>query len=804
MKPALLFIGFCLIAPAVFCQSTARPQITGPTSVALGTAATFHVAFWNGSTMVHPSSGLGYMWSPSGGFVNHESQNSISLTFNSVGSHWLSYQYMTYDGNYYDNIQVQVTSPDQCAGISAAAPDGSRVGNGTVTLEASPAPTGFGYRWFAADQSTQLGTARKFTTPGLSATTTYYLAYIHTASGCMTPKIPVKAVISDPNFVKKYTARQTGLTETTVKTGTPSQSYKTFTYYDGLGRPKQTVSKQVSVSGKDIITPILYDNYGRQKIDYLPYAGNNGSPPGEYRPSAVSEQNTYYTNLYGPNPAGYAEKAFEPSPLNRVDKQAAQGNAWKMGSGREFKYSRRPNTAADAVRIFTVNSGGLPVTSSAYAANSLWVDIGDDEDNLRTVTYTDKLDRVVMKKSLDTASPAADGHAGWLCTYYVYDDFSRLRVVIPPKAVEIIAEASWKPSASTDATLSDGQYFRYFYDGRGRLIEKRIPGKGRESMVYDNQDRLVGFQDPNMANASPKQWLYTKYDGLGRVVMTGITTVNGSRADIQGILDGAASNNASVDANTATKRTGTAISSNKFDGYREYVASGSVTLQPGFTMKATANQSFTARIGTDTSGPSGAWPADEGNILTVNYYDSYAFLSGYSYVSPGAPFSAQPTMRIHGLQTGKKVKNLETGEFYTTAIFYDEKARVIQTLSQHQLGGTVRNSTAYNFEDRPTHTLISSTSPSVPDIRRAYTYNVAGQLASVTHKTGTQTPVTLASYTYNDLGQLTAKSFPGITSGNQTYAYTIQGWLKNLGSAHTDVFRQTLYYQIGAAANRWN
>ncbi|WP_162416917.1 hypothetical protein [Cyclobacterium roseum] len=32
-------------------------------------------------------------------------------------------------------------------------------------------------------------------------------------------------------------------------------------------------------------------------------------------------------------------------------------------------------------------------------------------------------------------------------------------------------------------------------------------------------------------------------------------------------------------------------------------------------------------------------------------------------------------------------------EFYTTAIFYDEKARAIQSLSQHQLGGTVRNST---------------------------------------------------------------------------------------------------------------
>jgi hypothetical protein len=74
----------------------------------------------------------------------------------------------------------------------------------------------------------------------------------------------------------------------------------------------------------------------------------------------------------------------------------------------------------------------------------------------------------------------------------------------------------------------------------------------------------------------------------------------------------------------------------------------------------------------------------------------------------------------------------------------------------------------------------------------------------VTHKIGSQNPVTLASYTYNDLGQLTAKSFPGISSANQTYAYNIRGWLNRIGSAHADVFKQTLYYQSGATVNRWN
>jgi hypothetical protein len=64
--------------------------------------------------------------------------------------------------------------------------------------------------------------------------------------------------------------------------------------------------------------------------------------------------------------------------------------------------------------------------------------------------------------------------------------------------------------------------------------------------------------------------------------------------------------------------------------------------------------------------------------------------------------------------------------------------------------------------------------------------------------------MTLASYTYNDLGQQTAKAFPVTTSGNQTYAYNIRGWLKTLGSAHTEVFKQPLYYESGTTANRWN
>jgi RHS repeat-associated protein len=174
----------------------------------------------------------------------------------------------------------------------------------------------------------------------------------------------------------------------------------------------------------------------------------------------------------------------------------------------------------------------------------------------------------------------------------------------------------------------------------------------------------------------------------------------------------------------------------------------------------------------------------------------------YIYLSNDSPLSVATT-RTHGLPTGKKVKNLETGEFYITAIYYDDKGRVIQTLSQQQLGGTVRSSTAYNFEGQPTHSLTANSSAAGKEVLRTYTYNVAGSLASMKHKIGT-VEKTLVNYTYNDLGQMLSKSFPEIANGNQTYTYNIRGWLKTLGSSLATGYKQTNYYETGGTANNWN
>ncbi|WP_057937325.1 DUF6443 domain-containing protein [Algoriphagus resistens] len=795
MKNFICLLGLlAIICSNSFGQGVTDVVIQGPSQANVGETIQFQVLFYSNGNQIAPPSGGSYFWEDGGLSGSSSSMNSLTGYFGYPGTLLIGYEYSNAGNYYFASISVTIVG-DYCSNVTASAPDGSRVGPGIVQLSADAAPSGFSYVWYDTNQTTLVYSAKDFPTPTLTTSKTYYLGYKHTATNCISDLVPVKALINNYNSVKKYSARIPSTNKSTLITGGASTSYKTFDYFDALGRQSQTVLKQSTISGKDLITPAAYDQFGRQEKEYLPYARANGTESGNFRPSAISEQNSYYTSLYQTNPIGYSQKKFEPSPLNRVDKQAAPGAAWKMGSGKETKFLRRPNVtgaSGDSVRIFTVNAAGYPVPGALYAANTLWVETVQDEDNKTVVEYTDNLDRVILKKVQNTAAAVYKGHGGWLCTYYVYDDLGQLRVVIPPLAVELIAKAGWTVASSTNETTSAELYFRYFYDGRGRQIKKVLPGKSVEYYLYDSQDRQVGFQDGNLR--SKKQWLYTKYDGLGRAVLTGLTTSTDSMNVLQAALN-TGNNNASVKANTAKIKTGTTITSAKYDGYQEYVASTSITLKDGFSMKATGNQSFTARIGTPpASGSASAWPADEGEILTVNYYDSYQFLPGMTY-SAATNFAPQASIRIHGLQTGKKVKNLETGEFYTTAIFYDDDGRVIQTLGQHQVGGTVRSSTAYNFEDQPTRSLITNSLSSKYTVLRTYAYNVIGELSTVTHKVGDGAVKTLVQYTYDDLGRQTEKTFPTVASNaTQKSTYNIRGWLTALGKGFDGIFTQSLSY----------
>src|SRR5690606_15884365 len=115
-------------------------------------------------------------------------------------------------------------------------------------------------------------------------------------------------------------------------------------------------------------------------------------------------------------------------------------------------------------------------------------------------------------------------------TYYIYDDFGNLSYVLPPKM-----EATTATLATLEGLLDDLAY-QYVYDHRDRLVEKKVPGKGREHIVYNKLDQPIMVRDALLEGQG--KWLFTRYDAHGRVAFTGMAN-GGTRAVEQAAADNA-------------------------------------------------------------------------------------------------------------------------------------------------------------------------------------------------------------------------------------------------------------------------
>ncbi|MGI9583922.1 DUF6443 domain-containing protein, partial [Chryseobacterium sp. RRHN12] len=149
----------------------------------------------------------------------------------------------------------------------------------------------------------------------------------------------------------------------------PTKSSETVQYLDGLGRPKQIVNLQASPLGRDVVTHIEYDQFGRQVKDYLPVPQLSTSNGNYYSgPLGV------YPTTYG-NEKIYSEKVLENSPLDRVLEQRPVGNDW---NGKSVKFEYSANIGNDVYKFVpaTVWENGATKTTltvSAYSeANQLY------------------------------------------------------------------------------------------------------------------------------------------------------------------------------------------------------------------------------------------------------------------------------------------------------------------------------------------------------------------------------------------------------------------------------------------------
>ena len=611
---------------------------------------------------------------------------------------------------------------------------------------------------------------------------------------------------STENYVKTYKARVpvSGTLDATAYRHKDSVKQH-IQYFDGMGRGKQDVLRWGTPNGKDIISLMIYDDFGRQAKTYLPYADNAAN--GAIRSNPVTAQQDFFDQYHSSvlNAGTYAlsEKQLEDSPLGRVLKQGAPGQVWQVDGNHTVDYDYRPNTISDGVKSLKVTSGNTIVIGQDYPENELWAVQTSDENNGANegiiTEFSDKRGRVVLRKVKETSTTD-------LSTYYVFDQLDRIRFIIPPAAVvDIVTNSNW--NQVNDDDFQQKWMFCYRYDAKGRMTAKREPGADWIHMIYDKRDRLVLIQEGNQrvndveqvdgqltitgyqgknynisgtgsltisgptkisanftagpnVTSSPNRWIFTKYDAFDRPVMEGYYYDNDTPALVQAKVE------ASTDFSAAFTDSG------PLAGYDA------------------------------TSFPTTATSED---LLTVTYYDSYGF-NDISSIQPSGV-----NLQVKGLVTGGKVKVLESDQWLETTVFYDDRYRPIKVITGNHKNGN--DAMEFEYENKVSALVSATTSTHTSDdysgalqIRETFTYDHQDRLLQHTHQVNNETAVILVDNSFSEIGELRSKQI-GDNVQQIDYRYNTRGWLTSInggGSAplvNGDLFAMQLEYD---AAGQYN
>lgn len=301
---------------------------------------------------------------------------------------------------------------------------------------------------------------------------------------------------------------------TRTMTNPSGNAYRdTYSYYDGLGRKIETVAKEQSPNGSDLVTLYEYDALDRTVKEWLP---TTSSSAGSFvnTSSYKSALRPYYNNDTKP----FMLTEYEPCPSGKQTKKYGPGSAWQ-DSGRGLETSYSGNNANDVI-IYTASNDDSSLTGNGrYAANRLFVETTKNEDRDFSYTFTDKEGRLILERRM-AGSEKYD-------TYYVYDIYGNLAFVLPPAASEELVSGTW--SISNNSILQNYAY-NYRYDSRNRCIEKKLPGCEKVTMTYDTADRLVTYQDGVQRLSG--QSTYYEYDKYSRQTAMGTKTSSGVKTPL--------------------------------------------------------------------------------------------------------------------------------------------------------------------------------------------------------------------------------------------------------------------------------
>lgn len=567
--------------------------------------------------------------------------------------------------------------------------------------------------------------------------------------------INVKTFGQTGDFDRTYQIKTIYNQATQTSTSDSSKVNQMIIYSGIYGRTEQTKILNYAPDGSVLIQPTIYDEYGNINKNYLPYTHTSGAA---YDNNVITNQGKFYQNtpLVAHDDYPYTSVEYDKSPSNFIRSGKAVGTFWQNAANPTNKLDAQKitNTVFDVYDVslsgnmYAIRKWDATVSNGYYAPNELSGYVSSSPEHATEVTFSDKSGRIICKRTLNTAANKL------LTTFYVYNDLGKLIYVIPPKAYYQLELAG-----VFDITLlSEDLIFKYTYDEKGRLIEKKIPGKDKIEVVYDNLNRVILQQDGNLRTQN--KWFLYRYDAINRPLIVG-TYVNNSitsRAAMQSAADAYYSSGANSEV-----RDGTNFS--VFMGY--------------------SNQSFPLL----TTSPVNF------EILTVNYYDDYDFNSDgtddVSYIQHIQEHN--PAFNNKNRLTKTKSKKIGGTGYLSEVYFYQfNTGELIQTQSDNSLGGLDLTNYESNFLGQPVRIEHHKNYGGLDYhfIKNRYTYDHQNRLIKSYEQIDNDPEIVLSEYAYNHLGQpiikkLHSENDNGSYLQNINYSYHINGGVTKINNATT-------------------
>ncbi len=531
---------------------------------------------------------------------------------------------------------------------------------------------------------------------------------------------------------------------------TPTRATIKRTYYDAMHHPTLTFLFNQSPNQNNLVTLQEYDVYARPTKEWLPIVTEINHLTNTTFKSNVEQ-------FYNTESRPFVEQSYSTETWdNGVIKNKVAGlqKAGADMNSHKTTFAIRGNNANE-VKLFRVSSDGLLECNGFYHKGMLRVKQTKDEDNITKVVYTNLSDQIVMKK-VDNAT-----------TYYVYNDLNQLSYVLPPLAVNQLTDGTYN---DTTDVLKKYAYV-YKYDNRGNQIYKRLPGCEPILMVYDKSNCLVMNQTGNQRERGT-YWTVYKYDKLKRLIYT-------------------------AEVNTR---------SNDHDELMESFSQWNVVEQ--FSTGSLNNPM------TNTGYSRGYYHIQPTELLIVNYYDTYDFLTfvadeNQSHMAFGTFDGNSTFANAKGLLTGTRTYYLTGTEGYSeTVYYYDYRGREIQRRSTNHLGGYDVLSTKYDFASNITDTWASQSVNGGTPITEHYhyTYDHANRPLTTTYTFNNESPMLLQSYNYDALGRVRSRHIHnGIDS--VAFNYDIRNQvtkIKSSGYEQTYFYNQMCPIGNGVASTNYN